>query len=175
MGFEPTRAEHIGLAVQRLNHSATSSLMWWENTFMNNWNLLQRNKFWNSEFPLDYVTEIPEENTGKRPGIIFFTFSYCGLSRKTCKAFRPSSVEEPFVLDCYQLSWLIGHRKGIDKLTFGCTGMRSSRRPVYRTGALVLRCGELWITSEVKRQDFPFKHLITIEGHVKRADIYLKL
>ena len=34
MGFEPTRAEHIGLAVQRLNHSATSSLMWWENTCM---------------------------------------------------------------------------------------------------------------------------------------------
>ena len=28
MGFEPTRAEHIGLAVQRLNHSATSSLKW---------------------------------------------------------------------------------------------------------------------------------------------------
>ena len=27
MGFEPTRAEPIGLAVQRLNHSATSS--WW--------------------------------------------------------------------------------------------------------------------------------------------------
>ena len=26
MGFEPTRAEHIGLAVQRLNHSATASL-----------------------------------------------------------------------------------------------------------------------------------------------------
>ena len=26
MGFEPTHAEHIGLAVQRLNHSATSSL-----------------------------------------------------------------------------------------------------------------------------------------------------
>ena len=25
MGFEPTRAEHIGLAVQRLNHSATLS------------------------------------------------------------------------------------------------------------------------------------------------------
>ena len=25
MGFKPTRAEHIGLAVQRLNHSATSS------------------------------------------------------------------------------------------------------------------------------------------------------
>ena len=25
MGFEPTRAEHIGLAVQRLYHSATSS------------------------------------------------------------------------------------------------------------------------------------------------------
>ena len=24
MGFEPTRAEHIELAVQRLNHSATS-------------------------------------------------------------------------------------------------------------------------------------------------------
>jgi hypothetical protein len=31
MGFEPTRAEHIGLAVQRLNHSATSSSVdgWW--------------------------------------------------------------------------------------------------------------------------------------------------
>ena len=27
MGFEPTRAEHIGLAVQRLNHSATSSML----------------------------------------------------------------------------------------------------------------------------------------------------
>ena len=27
MGFEPTRAEPIGLAVQRLNHSATSSLL----------------------------------------------------------------------------------------------------------------------------------------------------
>ena len=27
MGFEPTRAEHIGLAVQRLNHSATSSTL----------------------------------------------------------------------------------------------------------------------------------------------------
>jgi hypothetical protein len=26
MGLEPTRAEHIGLAVQRLNHSATSSM-----------------------------------------------------------------------------------------------------------------------------------------------------
>ena len=26
MGFEPTRAEHIGLAVQRLNHSANSSI-----------------------------------------------------------------------------------------------------------------------------------------------------
>ena len=26
MGFEPTRAEHIGLAVQRLNHSATLSV-----------------------------------------------------------------------------------------------------------------------------------------------------
>ena len=25
MGFEPMRTEHIGLAVQRLNHSATSS------------------------------------------------------------------------------------------------------------------------------------------------------
>ena len=25
MGFEPTRAEHIGLAVQHLNHSVTSS------------------------------------------------------------------------------------------------------------------------------------------------------
>lgn len=27
MGFEPTRAEHNGLAVHRLNHSATSSLL----------------------------------------------------------------------------------------------------------------------------------------------------
>ena len=27
MGFEPTRAEPIGLAVQRLNHSATSSML----------------------------------------------------------------------------------------------------------------------------------------------------
>ena len=68
MGFEPTRAEHIGLAVQRLNHSATSSLMWCENTCMttvrtnwNNWNPLQRNKFWNSESPIDYVTEILED------------------------------------------------------------------------------------------------------------------
>ena len=26
MGFEPTRAEHNGLAVHRLNHSATSSI-----------------------------------------------------------------------------------------------------------------------------------------------------
>ena len=26
MGFEPTHAEHIRLAVQRLNHSATSSI-----------------------------------------------------------------------------------------------------------------------------------------------------
>ncbi len=25
MGFEPTRAEHNGLAIHRLNHSATSS------------------------------------------------------------------------------------------------------------------------------------------------------
>ena len=27
MGFEPTRAEHNGLAVHRLNHSATSSFI----------------------------------------------------------------------------------------------------------------------------------------------------
>ena len=33
MGFEPTRAEHIGLAVQRLNHSATSSdISFWKQT-----------------------------------------------------------------------------------------------------------------------------------------------
>ncbi len=31
MGFEPTRAEHNGLAVHRLNHSATSSYK--QNTF----------------------------------------------------------------------------------------------------------------------------------------------
>ena len=35
MGFEPTRAEHIGLAVQRLNHSATSSYHKWA------WNLVE--------------------------------------------------------------------------------------------------------------------------------------
>ena len=34
MGFEPTRAEHIGLAVQRLNHSATSSHVSHETHFM---------------------------------------------------------------------------------------------------------------------------------------------
>ena len=34
MGFEPTRAEHIGLAVQRLNHSATSSLASMSEYFM---------------------------------------------------------------------------------------------------------------------------------------------
>ena len=39
------------------------------------------------------------------------------------------SVEKPLVLDCYQLSSLIGHHKGIEKLTFGCTGMTSLRRP----------------------------------------------
>ena len=35
MGFEPTRAEPIGLAVQRLNHSATSS-SWCSQTFGHN-------------------------------------------------------------------------------------------------------------------------------------------
>ena len=46
-------------------------------TNWNNWNPLQRNKFWNSESPIDYVTEIKRDNnkkrdnTGKRPGIIF--------------------------------------------------------------------------------------------------------
>ena len=35
MGFEPTRAEHIGLAVQRLNHSATSSdISFWKKHFL---------------------------------------------------------------------------------------------------------------------------------------------
>ncbi len=33
MGFEPTRAEHIGLAVQRLNHSATASHIIYINDF----------------------------------------------------------------------------------------------------------------------------------------------
>ena len=37
MGFEPTRAEHIGLAVQRLNHSATSSHPRFEVKFMEWW------------------------------------------------------------------------------------------------------------------------------------------
>ena len=31
MGFEPTRAEPIGLAVQRLNHSATASYIFYFN------------------------------------------------------------------------------------------------------------------------------------------------
>lgn len=31
----------------------------------NNWKPLQRNKFWNSESPIDYVTEIPEDNLSK--------------------------------------------------------------------------------------------------------------
>ena len=35
MGFEPTRAETNGLAVHRLNHSATSSTM--ENKFVLMW------------------------------------------------------------------------------------------------------------------------------------------
>ena len=34
-------------------------------TNWNNWNPLQRNKFWNSESPIDYVTEIPEDNLSK--------------------------------------------------------------------------------------------------------------
>ena len=37
----------------------------------------------------------------------------------------------------------------------------------------MLRCSKLRITSEVKSHDLPFKHLITIEGHVKQADIQL--
>ena len=36
MGFEPTRAEPIGLAVQRLNHSATSSYAYANKTFRAN-------------------------------------------------------------------------------------------------------------------------------------------
>ena len=34
MGFEPTRAKPIGLAVQRLNHSATQSLV--KNVYLQN-------------------------------------------------------------------------------------------------------------------------------------------
>ena len=42
MGFEPTRAEHNGLAVHRLNHSATSS-----------WNRRQ-----NEQFDYTYIDAI---------------------------------------------------------------------------------------------------------------------
>ena len=38
MGFEPTRAEPIGLAVQRLNHSATSSMQNWYKHLVGNQN-----------------------------------------------------------------------------------------------------------------------------------------
>lgn len=34
-------------------------------TNWNDWNPLQRNKFWNSESPIDYVSEIPEDNLTK--------------------------------------------------------------------------------------------------------------
>ena len=44
MGFEPTRAEPIGLAVQRLNHSATSSV---------------------KEVNLDYLQSIHNNNNNK--------------------------------------------------------------------------------------------------------------
>ena len=44
MGFEPTRAEPIGLAVQRLNHSATSSV---------------------KEIKLDYLQSIHNNNNNK--------------------------------------------------------------------------------------------------------------
>ena len=37
MGFEPTRAKPIGLAVQRLNHSATQSLCERGQNFGNIW------------------------------------------------------------------------------------------------------------------------------------------
>ena len=48
MGFEPTRAEPIGLAVQRLNHSATSSLHIIYGIFLeirNTWNICNIKEF----------------------------------------------------------------------------------------------------------------------------------
>ena len=42
MGFEPTRAEPIGLAVQRLNHSATSSMQNWYKHLVGNQNSVWR-------------------------------------------------------------------------------------------------------------------------------------
>ena len=45
MGFEPTRAEHIGLAVQRLNHSATQSLCCGEPKFFDTQQLWCIKKF----------------------------------------------------------------------------------------------------------------------------------
>ena len=35
MGFEPTRAEHNGLAVHRLNHSATASYEYYQISYTN--------------------------------------------------------------------------------------------------------------------------------------------
>ena len=43
MGFEPMRAEHIGLAVQRLNHSATSSVVHFREYFPK----IIKKGFWN--------------------------------------------------------------------------------------------------------------------------------
>ena len=49
MGFEPTRAEPIGLAVQRLNHSATSSSIR-NSRFLRNYKIVNIHNIPNSEF-----------------------------------------------------------------------------------------------------------------------------
>ena len=49
MGFEPTRAEPIGLAVQRLNHSATSSSIR-HSIFLRNYKIVNIHNIPNSEF-----------------------------------------------------------------------------------------------------------------------------
>ena len=53
MGFEPTRAEPIGIAVQRLNHSATSSRYFLKRVLCNqyNWTALFQTK-WTCEVAL---------------------------------------------------------------------------------------------------------------------------
>ena len=65
MGFEPTRAEPIGLAVQRLNHSATLSLCSVYHLFLNfsKWS--------------KYVLKVKERlKNNKKPTLIMFLLLY---------------------------------------------------------------------------------------------------
>lgn len=133
MGCEPTRAKNIGLAVQRLNRSVTTSLILRVNTCMrtiktnwNNWNLRnQRNKFWNSESPIDYVTEIPEDNLSKgitrEKGLALFFFLLFLMVVYVAKLLRHSGVKcrgavRFRLLSAVLIDW---PSSGIDKLTFG--------------------------------------------------------